>query len=280
MVRQHPENVTFDTKGRYYLFELEDLHFVKDADLYALMPKTVEFCNNWNVPFDYVIQKLYEKGMLHSMFEFAYEISGYSANIGILIQEKNFHTTKDSWVNGKFTQSIKNYYDVYVVEDEYATLYLTRLIPDIIKTYYSWLYFEIETKRFSENLPDVNSEHRLDTYTRNSEFLKLTLQDLTDIVNNPDWRNETCKKFAYRYYNDMLTIDVAEYTVDEQTYKYSLIIPVEAIVNRDWTLVKDYKVHGVRDTRKGKFDWYYGSQNNSPYWRKEGVKTIRELFKK
>ena len=115
MLRSIPtDNVVYDYRERsFMLFSVEDLALVKDFQ--SIMPHTQHFCNKWNVPFDYMLGKLREKGYLHKMLSFAYDIHG-KTNVyqySQLVQENYFHTTKREWWGGKQI-TVTNEYDVYI----------------------------------------------------------------------------------------------------------------------------------------------------------------------
>lgn len=282
MIRQLPENVSYDYKERSFIvFTIEDLALVKDFQ--SIMPQTKHFCEKWNVPFDYVIDKFREKGYLHKVLEYGYEIHGRK-NIyphSQLVQERCFHTSKTVWYNGNPIIAAKEYYDVHIIEDSYALLCFRKIIPDIIKDYYNWLYVAESVNRFSSDLPDIDPKQPVDTYTHSLAFIELTLEDIAFICNNPTtWRNYKEHRFIFDCYNDILCYRVSTTVVDELEYDNAIIIPVEAILKKDWSIVENYNVFSIRDTRPEHNKWYQGKQSNSPYWEADKVKEIQKLFEK
>lgn len=276
------DNVVYDYKERsFILFSVENLALVKDFQ--SIMPHTQHFCNKWNVPFDYMLGKLREKGYLHKMLSFAYDIHG-KTNVyqySQLVQENYFHTTKREWCHGKEITVTKYEYDVYIIEDNYVSLCLNKIIPDIIKDYYGWLFVEEYVNKFRSDLPDIDTKLSIDTYTYSLGFNELTLEDIAFICNNPTtWRDYKEKRFIFNCYDDMLCCRVSTTVIDELEYDNSIIIPVEAIVKRDWGVVENYNVYSIRDPRPLHNRWYEGKQNKSPYWDTDKVKEIQKLFEK
>ena len=284
MLKSIPNQAVYDYHKRSYIaFGIEDLNLITDYE--KIMPQTKYFCENWGVSFDYVLDKLRDKHIIHKMFSFAYDIHNKSLETiykhSQLVQENYFHTTTGQYVRGEYVPKVKDSYDVYIVEDNYVTLYLVKLIPDIIKDFYSWLYVEVPTNKFSSDLPEINTKCSVDTYTYNIEFNKLTLEDIAFICNNPNtWRDYKVNTFKFKYYSDMLCYCVDTVVTDEHKYEYCIIIPVEAIRKRDWSIVENKMVFSIRDTRPNKNKWYEGQQKDAPYWDNSEVKEIKKLFLK
>lgn len=282
MFRQLPEKVSYDYKGKSFIvFTVEDLALVKDFQ--SIMPQTKHFCEKWNVPFDYVIDKFREKGYLHKALEYGYEIHGRK-NVyphSQLVQEKCFHTSKTVWYNGNPIIAPKEYYDVYIIEDSYASLCFKEIIPDIIKDYYNWLYVVDCVNKFDPNLPVLNTKLTVDNYSYSIEFNHLTLEDIAFICNNPEtWRDYKVNKFIFNYYYDMLCCKVSTTVAEGLDYDNSIVIPLEAILKKDWSIVENYNVFSIRDTRPDRDKWYEGKQKESPYWDTDKVKEIQKLFEK
>lgn len=284
MLRQVPNEAIFDPKRRHYIsFGIEDLNLITDYK--SIMPQTATFANIWGVSFEYVLDKLREKNILHKMFDFAYDYSDKSVEsrykYAQLVMTNYFHTTTTEYVRGSYRTVVKRRYDAYVIECNYTNLFLNKLIPDIIKDNYNWLYVEECVNKFSPDLPDFNPKCSVDSYTSNMEFNSLTLEDIAFICNNPNtWRDYKVNKFKFNYYSDMLCYRIGGVVVDNHEYDYSIIIPVEAILKRDWSIVENKMLFSIRDTRPNKEKWFEGKQIDAPYWNDDKVKEIQKLFEK
>ena len=78
----------------------------------------------------------------------------------------------------------------------------------------------------------------------------------------------------------MLCYRIGGVVVDNHEYDYIIIIPVEAILKRDWSIVENKMLFSIRDTRPNKEKWFEGKQIDAPYWNDDKVKEIQKLFEK
>ena len=283
-----PQGMKFYGIGYYNITEY---NYINTYGLYPeeykdILKQSSDYAKNWNISFDKLIDILNNLNITHNLFEFCFVGTGTSANhlCGRLLAEKVGYTEKNVYLHGAY-RTVKTEYDVYVVESPYCRLALNKCGNQIMKIFYKWLY-KTETYKPYADLPEGLNETSTPQTLYKNGYDSLTFGDIKNILNHPNtYKDYEVVKCVYNCYDNMVTIKVADVDIYDVHYEHTLIIPIEAIVKRDWSIVENYNVHSIikpdANSKLGKDpnNWFKGLQKDCPYWDNEKVKEIEKNFK-
>lgn len=206
---------------------------------------------------------------------FDYTIS--NTNNNILIAENAVFIEK--WCN--VTKSIKRtYYSVYICEHPYSNTLYSKIAEKLMVLYFAKIF---NHKDFLIETPLPKLELISDNTMENILFghYGITYRDFCAIQ-----QGKTTKyKSKFHLYNDFIVLDLETINLHNHTYDYTLIIPYEVLHTKDWSLVENFKVHGIikRDANdrlgRDNNNWFEEKQIDSPYWNNPLVNKLKDLIK-
>ena len=264
-------NVSF-----YNLSNIVEKYNINLYEEKELVPTLVKLSNDWNVPYNKIIDFVMENKLYKELFD--YNIHKY----GKLVAERAVYTEKRVWNYG-VQNLIKTYYDVYVSENNYFSLEIPKIVEWIITEYYP--FCAIFKKATPYEGIEIDDKMRIDEFARIHWDKHLTMGDIINIIKNPKM---TKKELAYNLYGDcdIIFLPIHTQNVHGHNYDISLYIPREAIVKKDWSVVENQILHSIIKPNannalgKDKNNWFEGKQKFNPYWDCEKVKIVKELWDK
>jgi hypothetical protein len=241
-----------------------------------LVPTLVKLSEDWNVPYNKVIDFVIDNKLYTELFS-------YTTNrFGKLVAERGIYTK--NWVRhyggGDY---VTTFYDVYVCENQYFSLQIPKIVEWIITEYYPFCaIFEDATPY--EGI-EFDEKMRLDDFERKYWEKHLTLGDVINIFKNP---NMVKKQLRYKLYGncDLIFLPITIQNLHGHKYDISLYIPREAIVKKDWSFVENQRLYSIikpnanAELGKDKNNWFDGKQKDNPYWDYEIVKNIKAMWDK
>ena len=214
----------------------------------------IEYINNFKIP-------------LSSLFE-------YSTHNGLsLIEENGVYIIKRIK-----EQPTRFYYDVYICENYYSMVEFSPIMEYFMNKMYPNIFQDMDFNTIVErpgDLPTYNTKIKHLDYSL-GEF---TLQELYNLLNG----NEI-KESKFSFYDSFIALDLEQVQYHGVNYDYSLVIPYQAIINKDWSLIEDFVVHSIikRNPTKllgeDKNNWFEGKQKDAPYWDNELVKKLKSII--
>lgn len=231
-----------------------------------------------------------EQYVIHVIFDiFGKEVSDFiELNVygDILYKERALSRTicnaKTNWVKKT------NYYNIFIsckgagnFASEVARYILETKYPKI----FSYPEFFISVDRFVENdgifklnrntkLIDIHSI--LLKNSDNTEYFNYTINDLIDVVTNPTGYERKKDKSLFNIYalvggKEKVSLYLS---LDDDV---SLTIPIDALHNKDWSLVENAKVFNI-PCYPGERRWYSGKQKDAPYFNHPLIKELEYLI--
>ena len=200
-----------------------------------ILPTLVNFAKIWNVEFKDIIDIVVSLDLHNKLFMW----SPYGHG-GRLIHKKGRVWYENKWVNCILTK-VPHYEDMFVREDTYMHLILSKVGEVIISRFYP--HFDI---RVNKEICVINK----DTYVADIASKinsKMTIGELADLLKNPNPKIVESQTRYNIYGSDYDTIYLPLRTILVQghEYKYSLYIPIQAIVNKDWSLIENWRVSSI-----------------------------------
>lgn len=230
--------------------------------------------------------------VFHVTMRDLFDYTTYNHSKAILIKENGVYTKKkvEKTYNYWITQKI--FHNVYLTENKYIELkmhniglyLLEQKFPHIFK---NELFFK-EVRRFPQNFY-IKPYHRISDIdfinAFNGELRDLTCQDITDLINNPRCINDIKKTTLFKYYacDNVVYLEIGKRQIHQYEFNDSLVIPFQALFEKDWSLIEKYNVSGIvkNDANKkmgqDNNNYFSGKQCDCPYW--ENNKMIEELKK-
>lgn len=265
------------TDGNVTFFNSNDIVPKYNINLFNaqdILPSIVKLAENWRVPYDEIINFIIQNNLERHLFS-------YNTNHGLLVGEKALYSEKRVWSYGQ--QKIqRTYHNVYVYEDNYISLQLPKIVEWIIFTYYDFctlsvVYYPYEGIDFEL----TDTIHDIDYKYRDKE---LTIKDILNICAG---KQNIQRKLKYSLYGDceQIYLHLTSIHLYGHTYDISLTIPREAIINKDWSIIENVKVHSIikpnANEKLGKDgnNWFEGCQKDMPYWDCDIVNTLQKMWK-
>lgn len=262
-------------------FDKEQIVKRWNIDLYKekeLLPTITKLCEQWKVEYEKVIKFIIDNHLTRELFDYSHIYTTASK----LVYEDGVYEEKLEWTGTKQIY-VKHYYNVYITENRFIHLMLPKMVTYIIETFYPKfaIYEDVEKYKGVNIDKDSFIEDIQHTYAEK----KLQVSDLIEII-NANGKPIYEKKLIYNIYGegDILFVHLKHLNIHKRDYDWHLIIPRDAIVNDDWTIVKNYCVHSIikpnADSLLGdnSDNWFWGFQMDSPYWNEDKVKEIEKLF--
>lgn len=249
-------------------------------DLYKetnLLPTINKLCDDWKVPYNEIIDFIINDRLEKHLFEY----STYNKDtLSKLVYENGAYKIDYVYKQGNYVEK-KTWFNIYVVENKYIKLLLPKIIEYIIEVYYQ--HFAIyELKEKYPNI-EINEDTYIEEIAKTYYKEDLKVKDILAIIKGEPILEQ---KLAYNIYSDYkyIYLPIKSINIHNTEYKLSLIVPILAIINRDWSLVENVYVHNVikpnADSKLGgnPDNWYSGFQINAPYWNEPQVQELKALF--
>ena len=203
---------------------------------------------------------------------FDYDTNGFK-----LIKENGVYTQ----VKDKDTNRIRKiYHDVYLNNHQYQMCDFKYVMEYLLMKKYPHIfqnevfYKELDTSVFK--LPKQN------TKIKDIDFglSDLTIEELLKLMNKKPLFDT-----RFSFYDAFIALELETNIHYGHEYTYSLVIPYQALLTKDWTIVEDYDVFSIIKRNPNEKlgsdldNWFKGKQKDSPYWDNEFVNTIKDLIK-
>lgn len=248
-----------------------------------LLPTLVKLADDWKVKYNVIVEFIKKNQLVYKLFQY----SIYNSSHTKLVAEKGVYEEQKVWKNGRqiITQT---YHNVYIEENEYISLIVPKIIEFIIATYYPKFAIYQKVKRF-DNKIIIKPNMKIDDICREYRGYNLTANDIVNLLNNPTYATEHVNKLVYNIYgcgSDVIYYPLPSVEVHGHKYNMSLVIPREAIVNNDWSVVENYNLSSIIKPNanellgRDKNNWFSGKQKDNPYWNCKEMKMLKEIFEK
>ena len=239
-----------------------------------ILPTLVSFAKQWNVKFKDIIDIVVSLDLYDKLFMW----SPYGCG-GRLIHKNGRVWYENKCVNCILTK-VPHYEDMFVREDTYMHLILSKVGEVIISRFYP--HFDIRVNKdicvinkntyVADIAPKINS--------------KMTIGELADLLKNPNPKivESQTRYNIYGGLYDTIYLPLRTILVQGREYKYSLYIPIQAIINKDWSLIENCNVCSIikpnaNELLGGDHDnWFSGLQKDAPYFNDELVNEYKKLF--
>lgn len=248
-----------------------------------LLPTLVKLADDWKVKYNVIIEFIKKNQLVGELFKYSIYMSSHTK----LVAEKGVYEEKKIWKNGRQIIT-ETYHNVYIKENEYISLIVPKIIEFIIATYYPKFAIYQKVKRF-DNKIIIKPNMKIDDICREYRGYNLTANDIVNLLNNPTYANEHVNKLVYNIYGcgaDVIYYPLPSVEVHGHKYNMSLVIPREAIVNNDWSVVENYNLSSIIKPNanellgRDKNNWFSGKQKDNPYWNCKEMKMLKEIFEK
>ena len=274
------------SSSREYISCIPQEHFIsfrkKEIEKYEInlyecqdiLPTLVNFAKMWNVEFKDIIDIVVSLDLHNNLFMW----SPYGCG-SRLIHKNGRVWYENKWVGGYLTR-VPHYEDMFVREDTYMHLILSKVGEVIISRFYP--HFDI---RVNQEICKINK----DTYVADIASKinsKMTIGELADLLKNPNPKiiESQTRYNIYGGNYDTIYLPLRTILVQGHEYKYSLYIPIQAIVNKDWSLIENWRVSSIIKPNANKLlgcdhdNWFSGLQKDAPYFNDELVNEYKKLF--
>lgn len=239
-----------------------------------ILPTLVSFAKQWNVEFKDIIDIVISLDLHDKLFMW----SSYGRG-SRLIHKNGRVWYEHKWVNCILTK-IPHYEDMFVREDTYMGLILSKVGEVIISRFYP--HFDI---RVNKEICVINK----DTYVANIAPKinpKMTIGELADLLKNPNPKiiESQTRYNIYGGLYDTIYLPLRKILVQGHEYSYSLYIPIQAIVKKDWSLIENWRVSSIIKPNANELlgndhdNWFSGLQKDAPYFNDELVNEYKKLF--
>lgn len=272
-----------------YITDKENTTF---NDLLLRLEAVRNIINAWNITKEEFIYFFNKKNFLvKDLFDFS--LYSLRANNTFLELKDAVYEEKEKWVKGKYMID-KKYRNVYVVENKYSVSALKDISRFILREKYKNLYdgFLSETEKYTEEerkyLVGLTSDLSINNLSYNLPILNtLTLGDIVSYMNDNSSILGNRKRSLFKLYlgiekgNNLIFLDLGKHEFKGYLYPLSLYIPIEAIVNKDFSLVEKQVVHSIPMWSKeddSKLDFYDGEQKGCWYMDLPQVRKFKELL--
>ena len=247
----------------------DDSNIVKkwNLNLYEckeLLPTIRFFCIDWCVPYEFAISHIIDNGLVYNLFEYT-----TNPNNGFV---KKIATNGVYCVLKKRTPmgvtEKKVYKDVYITESSNLSFVIQSLVVAVLEKYYPKFCVYDYIKKCSNVVIDTTK--RMSDVIDELEPYNLSVSEFVDLVNG---KSIYTTKLSYRIYDDIYQQLI--YNLGYDTTQRNLYIPMDAIINNDWSIVENYEVNDVFNE-----DEFIGIQKDSPIWDmyKDEIGFIKKLF--
>ena len=248
-----------------------------------LLPTLVKLADDWKVKYNVIVEFIKKNQLVYKLFQY----SIYNSSHTKLVAEKGVYEEQKVWKNGRIIIT-QTYHNVYIEENEYISLIVPKIIEFIIATYYPKFAIYQKVKRF-DNKIIIKPNMKIDDICREYRGYNLTANDIVNLLNNPTYATEHVNKLVYNIYGcgaDVIYYPLPSVEVHGHKYNMSLVIPREAIVNNDWSVVENYNLSSIIKPNanellgRDKNNWFSGKQKDNPYWNCKEMKMLKEIFEK
>ena len=248
-----------------------------------LLPTLVKLADDWKVKYNVIVEFIKKNQLVGELFKYSIYMSSHTK----LVAEKGVYEEKKIWKNGRQIIT-ETYHNVYIKENEYISLIVPKIIEFIIATYYPKFAIYQKVKRF-DNKIIIKPNMKIDDICREYRSYNLTANDIVNLLNNPTYATEHVNKLVYNIYGcgaDVIYYPLPSIEVHGHKYNKSLVIPREAIVNNDWSVVENYNLSSIIKPNanellgRDKNNWFSGKQKDNPYWNCKEMKMLKEIFEK
>lgn len=242
-----------------------------------------DFIDTYKCFFDTLCELTYSLGILDKHL---FDYTTYPGKDNFLVAKNGVYRIT-CVKEGHSRRNITEYKDVYITQNNHASLYLANVAKEIIKKRFPFLMrepFVKKEKRFTHdsinNLPtniltpvgDLDSIALLEN--------NITIQDLIKLYTVDGYKNEIISKPLWNIYSDYKRMFIG---TDDKNDGNSILIPIDAFYNADWKAIEEQNVYSIclRDEKgeiiKGK--WFNGKQKDAPYMASDVAKELKKHFK-
>lgn len=220
-----------------------------------------------------------------------FEFSVFKTNSLMLIKKDGVYREKKKWSFGN--QYIeKEYYDVYLRQNEYIHLWYNRVVMEFVEDKYSHIFshklFNEVVRKYPKDL-EIKPNLKIKDITYNDKYSELTLNDIAELIHNPKEKDKKILKSKFQFYgygDSVFYLSLGEVEVHNHKYPISLVIPYTTLVEKNWEALEEYMIHGVIkpnanfELGKDSNNWFHGKQKDNPYWEvyKKEIQTLKKLI--
>lgn len=272
-----PKNFIKATDLNIYFVDLSETNYSR-KQLISNMKTFVDFMNRFNCSTDELCDILDMYGILdknlfeYTTFKTPYFVCENALYVRKQIREGYNWNWKQIW------------YDLYITENSYVSLYLNIVAKHIVKERFPFLFekpFTITKKRFTDEINKLpkTTNARIDDIIYSSLFEnKLTIDDIIKLYTDDTYKDSLVEVPRLNIYSDNTTIYLS---VDEEKC-YSVSFTIENLLNKDWKSIEETNVFSILlyDDKGNRIPnkWFNGKQKDSPYFNDPIVKELKKYF--
>lgn len=202
-----------------------------------------------------------------------------------LVSEDGIYTEK--WVrNGYNGRFVKQFYNVYLTVNPYASLVLNTVSKELVIRRFPFLMkepFITKEKRFTNNIHSLPKtlNAKISSIDHNILFdNELTIDDLIKIYGDKSYMDSYVETPTWNVYHE----GQIYITVDKERAGYSINTSFNELENGDWNAIENRKVFSIclydKNGERIKGKWYDGKQKNAPYFDNPIVETLKKMITK
>ena len=212
-----------------------------------------------------------------SLFEYSISTSPF------LVSRNGIYTEKWKNVNGHYDK-VTTFYDVYVTNNSYVSLYLNKVAQELVKKNMPYLLGEQFShtarrfdKEFIKELPTNLNTSVSDVLYKISPFAtRLSVGDLVKLYTDPTYKDSLITEYEWSVYHDgNLYIHI-----DEDKPGYSIHTNYRTLLSKNWEAIENQRVFSIPlyNPATGKMmpkKSFEGKQKDAPYFDNDKVKLIK-----
>lgn len=236
------------------------------------------FMKTWNCSLDMLCYLLDDIGVTDNhLFEYTIFEGDF------LVAEHGVYITKQVKC-GYYNETKDVQYNVYITENQYAPLFLSKVAKRIVEDRYPMLLeapFLKREKRFKDNINELPLSSKV--YLGDIDAIVLsdnniTINDLIKLYTDKSYKDSYIDKPIWDIYSDS---DYIYFRVDETKVGYTLSVATEQFFNGDWESVENYEVHSIclygDNGELIKNKWFSGKQKDAPYFNSPIVEAVKKI---
>jgi len=213
-----------------------------------------------------------------------FDYTAYKGINNVLVVEDGVYIDKNV-KEGYNYRMVREYANVYICQNQYASLRLSEVARELIKRRFPFLMkkpFVVRTKRFDETID--NLPQNLLTKVSDLDYMmvhknNLTIGDLIKLYTDPGYKNSLIDKPIWSIYSDSKNM---YFDTDGCHDGNSVNVPIDALYNKDWKAVENVKINGVplhdKDGNRIPKKWFEGLQKDAPYMTSEVAIELKKYF--
>ena len=255
---------------------------ISRIDLLSRFPVFKTFMELHRCSADELCAITYDLGILDKDL---FEYTTYKAIDGVLVAKDGVYTERTVKEGYYFWKKVTTHYDVYIWQNQYASLHLSDVAKELIKRRFPFLMekpFVVRTRRFDETIHKMPNNLMVKISSLDAVVLhnnNITIGDLIKLYTDPGYKNAWIMKPVWNIFSDSKNI---YFDTDGYHDGNSVSVSIGALYDKDWEAVENVKISGVplhdKDGKRIPKKWFEGLQKDAPYMSSKVAVELKKYF--